>query len=255
VTEDDGGHGRERGEEEWETGGETRYAAAAPIDLWSTPGEFGENAAMEPHRSVHELFGAPPPATTGRERLLSAAIDLFSARGFHAVGLDQVIARAGVTKTTFYKHFESKDELMLEAVRMRDAWEMEAWGRAAQTLGGNDPARQLLAFFDVLELWFNSEDFRGCIFINTAAEFPDANDPIHQAAAKHKRANRDGWRDLARAAGATDPESFADLYTALFEGTLVLRHVHGRDDAVAVIRPAVHALLTDHGVPVPDPKT
>jgi len=133
VTEDDGGHGRERGEEEWETGGETRYAAAAPIDLWSTPGEFRENAAMEPHRSVHELFGAPPPATTGRERLLSAAIDLFSARGFHAVGLDQVIARAGVTKTTFYKHFESKDELMLEAVRMRDAWEMEAWGRAARS--------------------------------------------------------------------------------------------------------------------------
>jgi len=199
-------------------------------------------------RTIEDLLGQPPAAKTGRERILSAAIQLFYERGFQAVGLDQVVAQAGVTKTTFYKHFESKDALMLAAVELRDRWEMEAWGRAARELGGDDPARQLLAFFDVLEVWFNDAQFRGCIFINTAAEFPDRNDPIHRAAASHKRDNRDAWRDLAVAAGATEPEKFADCYTALFEGTLILRQVHDRDDAARVVRPAVEALMATHNI-------
>ena len=83
--------------------------------------------------------------------------------------LDQVIEAAGVSKTTFYKHFESKDELMLAAVRLYDEWEMGAWGRAVAELAGDDPAAQLLGFFDVAERWFNDPSFGGCLFINTAA--------------------------------------------------------------------------------------
>jgi AcrR family transcriptional regulator len=198
--------------------------------------------------SIHELFGAPPPAKTGRERLLAVAVRLFYSRGIHAVGVDQVVKEAGVTKTTFYKHFESKDDLVLAAVQLKDQWECVAWDRAVQQLGGDDPVSKLRAFFDVMEIWFTSEEFRGCVFINTASEFPDANDPIHRAAARHKRANRDVCRDLAAEAGATDPEGFADQFTALMEGTMVLRQVHDRDDAVAVVRPAVEALLRAHGV-------
>ena len=176
------------------------------------------------------------------------AVELFYERGFHAVGVDQVIEAAGVSKTTFYKHFESKDELVLASVELRDRWETAAWGSAVRERAGEDPAAQLLAFFDVLELWFNDPGFFGCIFVNTAAEFPQRNDPVHRAAAKHKRENRDAWRDLAAAAGARDPEAFADQYTALFEGTLVLRHVHDRDDAARVIRPAVVSLMRAHGI-------
>lgn len=201
-----------------------------------------------PKKSIHELFGAPPPRKTGRERLLSAAIELFYTRGFQAVGLDQVLDAAGVSKTTFYKHFESREELMLEAVRMRDRWETEAWSRAVRELAGDHPAGQLLAFFDVMERWFTDPTFRGCIFINTAAEFPDRNDPIHLAAARHKRENRNQFRDLAAQAGAGDPEAFADQFTALVEGTLVLRQVHDRDDAARVVRPAAEALLRAHGI-------
>ena len=199
-------------------------------------------------RSIHELLGTPPPAKTGRERLLWVAVELFYTRGFQAVGLDAVIAEAGVTKTTFYKHFASKDELMLEAVKLRDAWETKAWERAIVELAGADPVAQLLAPFDVMDRWFTDPAFRGCMFINTAAEFPNRNDPIHQAAADHKRASRDHWRELARAAGAADPDAFADQYTALVEGTLILRQVHGRDDAATVIRPAVEALMASHGI-------
>ncbi len=196
-------------------------------------------------KTVAELFGLPEPAKTGRQRIVAAAIELFYAHGFQAVGIDQVLAKAGVTKTTFYKHFESKDELMVEAIRCRDEWEMRAWQRAVEELAGEDPRAQLLAFFDVLDIWFNDPDFQGCIFINTAAEFPNPHDPVHEAAAAHKRRNRDLFRDLAARAGVRDPETFADRFTALLEGTLVLRQVHGRDDAARVIRPAVEQLLAE----------
>ncbi|MGP1347622.1 MAG: TetR/AcrR family transcriptional regulator [Phycisphaerales bacterium] len=194
-------------------------------------------------RPVHELFGQPPPASTGRERLIAAGVDLFARFGFHAVGLDRVIEQAGVTKTTFYKHFESKDELILACIEWRHAWETAAWERAVEKVAGDDPRAQLIGFFDVMDLWFNDPDFRGCVFLNTAAEFADRRDPIHQAAAAHKKANRDIFRDLAARAGASDPEGFADAYTILLEGTLILRHVHGRNDAARVTKPAVVDLI------------
>jgi AcrR family transcriptional regulator len=194
---------------------------------------------------VAELFGVPDPPKTGRARLVHAAIELFYRHGFQAVGIQQVIAAAGVTKTTFYKHFESKDDLLVAAVRQRDEWEMQAWTTAVRKLAGDDPKQQLLAYFDVLDIWFNSPDFLGCQFINAAAEFPNPHDPVHAAAAEHKRKSRDYFRDLAVAAKSSDAESFADHYTALVEGTLVLRQVHGRDDAARAIRPAVESLVRE----------
>jgi len=197
-----------------------------------------------PTKSVSELFGLPEPPRTGRERLLVAAIELFYRNGFGAVGVDQVIDTAGVTKTTFYKHFESKDDLMVAAVVRRDEWESQAWDRAVRRLAGDNPVRQLLAMLDVMDLWFNDPDFRGCIFMNTAIEFPNPNDPVHQAAAAYKRRTRDRFRDLAQAAGAdaAGAETFADCFAALVEGALVMRQTHGRNDAARVVRPAAEQL-------------
>jgi AcrR family transcriptional regulator len=196
-------------------------------------------------KSASELFGLPEPPKTGRERLVAAAVDLFYRNGFGAVGVDQVIAAAGVTKTTFYKHFEGKDDLMVAAVLRRDEWESLAWDRAVRKLAGDDPVAQLLAMIDVMDLWFNDPDFLGCMFLNAAAEFPNPYDPVHQAAAEFKRRTRDQRRDLARAAGAdaTAAEAFADCYTVLIEGALVLRQTHGRNDAARVVRPAVELLI------------
>jgi AcrR family transcriptional regulator len=200
-------------------------------------------------KTAVELLGVPRTPKNARDRLIDAAINLFYQHGFNAVGLDQILDVVGVTKTTFYKYFESKDELMVEAVRYRDEWEGQAWRRAVRTVAGDDPRQQLLALFDVLDMWFNTEDFKGCIFINTAAEFPNPHDPVHQAAAAYKKRSRDGWRDAAKAANATDPEGFADLYTILVEGTLVMRQVHGRNDAAAVAKRAAARLIEDH---IPD---
>ena len=197
------------------------------------------------YKPVTELFGFPEPPKAGRGRLVHAAVQLVYVHGFQAVGIDQIIAAAGVTKSTFYKHFQSRDELLIEAVRLRDQWETRAYKRAIEELAGDDPRLQLLAFFDVLDIWFNDPDFFGCQFINAAAEFPNPHDPIHEAAASHKRTARNEFRDLAAAAGVADPESFADQYTALVEGTLILRQVHGRNDAAKMIKPAVEKLLND----------
>ena len=197
-------------------------------------------------KSAAELFGVRSKPKNARDRLIDKAIDLFYLNGFQAVGLDRVITETGVTKTTFYRHFESKEDLVIAALRRRDAWENGAWKRAIQRRAGDDPAAQLLAMFDVLDEWFNHPDFGGCMFINAAAEFPDPRDPVHQVAAEHKRRSRDVVRDQAKSAGAPDPEQFADLYTAILEGTLILRQVHGRHDAAKLMRGTIEQLIAAH---------
>jgi AcrR family transcriptional regulator len=204
--------------------------------------------AVAAPKTAAELLGVPPPPKTGRDRLVDTAINLFYAHGYNAVGLDRILAEVGVTKTTFYKHFASKDDLMVEAVRRRHVWEQQAWERAVRKIAGDDPRGQLLALFDVMHTWFNDPDFKGCLFINTAAEFPNPHDPIHKAAAAHKRAARNGARDKALAAGAAPEkaERFADLFTLLVEGTLVMRQIHGRDDAAVIARGVAERLLDEY---------
>jgi len=137
---------------------------------------------------------------------------------------------------------------MMAAVQRRDEWESQAWARAVQKLAGDDPARQLLAMLDVIDLWFNDPDFHGCMFTNAAAEFPNPYDPVHQVAALNKKKTRDYRRDLAVAAGADQAaaETFADCYTAMIEGALVLRQMHGRNDAARVVRPAIEQLISTY---------
>lgn len=96
-----------------------------------------------------------------------------------------------------------------------------------------------------MDRWFNDPDFHGCMYLNTAVEFPNPHDPVHQAAAAHQCRMRDHWRDVARAGGAVSAaaETVADCFTALVQGALVMRQTLARDDAARVVRPAVEQLL------------
>lgn len=201
-------------------------------------------------KTAAELFGVFEVPRRGRARLVATAVELFYRHGFNAIGLDRIIEEAGVTKTTFYKHFQSKTDLMVAAVELRDVWEVGAWQRAAARLAGGDPRAQLVALFDVLDVWFNDTAFGGCMFLNVASEFPNPHDPVHRAAAKHKRANWAWVRDLAARAGAADPDAFADVYMMTFEGALVLRQVYDRDDAAKRARPLVERLIAER-IPAP----
>jgi AcrR family transcriptional regulator len=201
---------------------------------------------MPTRRRAKDLLGNRAVPKNARDRLINTAIDLFYDHGFHVVGLDRILAETGVTKTTFYKHFDSKDDLIVAAIQRRDEWETNALNRAIKKLAGNDPVKQFLALFDVLDLWFNHPEFKGCIFITAAVEFPDPRDPAHQAAAAYKKKSRDYFRDLAKKAGAADAETFADLFATVFEGAIILRHVHHRNDAARMAKPLAEMLIAQH---------
>lgn len=204
-------------------------------------------------KTAADLLGVPAPAKNARDRLMTKAIDLFYEHGFNAVGLDRILDEVGVTKTTFYKHFESKDDLIVAALNLRDEWEGQALMRAVEKVAGNDPRAKLLGFLDVFDVWFNDPTFRGCIFLNAAAEFPNPHDPVHKAAAVHKHKSREIYRDLCIAAGGNDAEAFADRFAMLVEGALIMRHVYHRNDAAATARVMAEQLMSEF-IPLKKPR-
>jgi AcrR family transcriptional regulator len=197
-------------------------------------------------RSAKDLLGIRAVPKNARDRLINTAIDLFYDHGFHVIGLDRILAETGVTKTTFYKYFDSKEDLIVAAIERRDVWETTARNRAVLKRAGRDPAKQLIALIDVLDDWFNHPEFKGCIFITAAVEFPDPSDPAHQAAAAYKMRGRGETLELAKRAGAKDPEAFTDMYSTIVEGAVILRHIHQRNDAARIARPLVEHLIQSH---------
>lgn len=194
-------------------------------------------------KRAYELFGDRQEPTTTREKLLETAIDRFYVHGFHAVGLHQILTEVGVTKTTFYNHFESKDELILEALARREQWETSAFAARATELAGEDPRELLLAFFDVLDEWFNHPDYFGCLFLNACVEFPSPHDPIHKAGMQHYLESKQGFSEIAKAAGAQDADLLAEQLIVLIQGTLTHRQVTGDNAAAAKARGVAEALI------------
>jgi AcrR family transcriptional regulator len=192
-----------------------------------------------------DLFGGGATPRGTREKLLFAAMDLFYAHGFHAVGVDRIIATVGVTKTTFYKHFESRDDLILAAVELRNEWESATFARNLQQKAGHDPRAMLLAMFDVLDDWFNHTSYAGCIFMSACAEFPSRTHPVHRAAANHFFASESEIRSIARAAGVKDPDALAREWVLLMQGAVALRTTVGDDSAARRARALAAASLAE----------
>ena len=180
--------------------------------------------------------------STRRDQLIDTALELFYRDGFHATGIDKILARAGVAKMTMYKHFKSKDELILAALRRRDErfrnWFMRDVERRAQ-----GPRERLLAVFDTIEAWTDSAGFSGCMFINACAEYGDSDNPIHAASAEHKRLVLAYLRQLAVAAGAPDPDELTAELGLLIEGAIVMAHVCGQRGATTTARGAAQKLI------------
>jgi AcrR family transcriptional regulator len=156
--------------------------------------------------------------TSARDRILETAFRLFYARGIRAVGVDLIIAESGVAKATFYKHFPAKDELVLAYLDKVDrVWSGQL--RNAAEAAGTDPADQLVGLFDALSAACLREGYRGCGFINAAAEAMPGT-PVHERTVAHKQAVRTWLHDLAVQAGAADPDALARSLTLLLDGGL-----------------------------------
>lgn len=181
-------------------------------------------------------------------RLLDAAERLFYGRGVQAVGIDAVVAEAGVATKTLYAHFGSKDGLVEAYLRRRDQRWLD-WLRGAVVAAEPGPAR-VLAVFDALHGWFNDPGFNGCAFINVAGEL--ATSPAARAIARsHKRALRALLGDVAAQAGVTEPGVLAERLMLLVEGAIVTAHIEGDADAALRARSAAAALLELHGLTTP----
>ena len=163
-----------------------------------------------------------------RERLVEAAVRRFYRDGFRNVGIDQVYSEVGISKTAFYKHFESKEDLMLAALESQNVWLQNTFRRMVEERGGPTPLGQLRALFDVVEQCIECDDFHGCIFVNVTMEFPLAHDPAHVAAARHKQAIEDFACEIAARGGARDARLLAQELCLIIESVGALAAVEGR---------------------------
>jgi AcrR family transcriptional regulator len=186
----------------------------------------------------------PSRTSDARERILATAYDLFSRRGIRAVGVDEIIDTAGVAKATLYRHFPSKDDLVLAFLQRReDVWthgwvEREARGRA------DDPEDQLLAIFDIFEEWFHSDDFEASVFINVLFEMGPSH-PTGQASVHYLENLRSVVTAMAQEAGLRDPEPFVRSWHILMQGSIVAA-AEGDLDAAKRAQAMGRLLLDQH---------
>jgi AcrR family transcriptional regulator len=159
--------------------------------------------------------------TVARERILDAAYDLFSRRGIRAVGIDSIIERSGVARMTLYRHFGSKDALVLAFLERREQRWTRDWLQREVEERTADPAERLLAIFDVFDAWFQQPEFEGCSFINVLLEIADPASDLHRASTDHLARIRDFVEGLAADAGVADPEALARQWHILMKGSIV----------------------------------
>jgi AcrR family transcriptional regulator len=165
----------------------------------------------------------PQPAETGvspRERILNASYELFSQRGIRGVGINEVIERAGVATATLYRHFASKDELVLAFLEMREQRWTHGLIEAEAQRRGSDPEERLLAIFDVFDEWFRRDDFEACSFVNVLLEMGSRH-PAGDASVEYLDHIRSMLQRFAEEAGLRDSESFARSCHILMKGSIV----------------------------------
>jgi AcrR family transcriptional regulator len=188
-------------------------------------------------------------ASTGRERILEAAYELFGRSGVRAVGIDAIISQADVAKMTLYRNFASKSELAMACMQLReDRWTI-GWLQAEVLARAETPGGRLLAIFEVFSEWFAREGFEGCPFLTALLEFEDRDDPVRAACLRHLANIRAFVAGLAEEAGIEDPVRFAAQWHILMTGSIVAAH-EGRREAAREAQELAELLLERHGVAV-----
>ena len=164
-----------------------------------------------------------------RDRILATACDLFYREGIRAVGIDRIIAEAGVAKASLYANFSSKDDLIVAYLAcLRDVWQAEV---DAELAGIDDPVAGIRRLFELVGDDFGDSTFRGCPFGNAAAEFPDPSHPSRSVTDEYRSWLRERLAGLAGAAGLEDPAAVATALVLVYDGACVSAKL---DDAASV---------------------
>lgn len=177
-----------------------------------------------------------------KQHLVETALKLFTAEGYHGVGIDRILAVAGVAKMTLYNNFASKDDLIAAALEHHHHQFLDWFDDRLNELTRRDNQRALAAF-DILAEWFDAPDFHGCPMVKVSAEYRDPDHPFRQAALAFKRALFERLRDDAAAAGAKKPAVLAGELLMLFEGAIVIAQITGDVSAAPRARQAADRLI------------
>lgn len=180
-----------------------------------------------------------------REHLIDTAIVLFGEHGYHATGIDTILARAGVSKKTLYHHFRSKDELILAALKKYDGLFRNDFMRQVEERA-ETPRDRLLAVYDVAAAWFEDSAFYGCMYINAMGEYSEPDTPLRQVCKEFKALMRRFIEDLCIQLGALDPAALAEELALLLEGAIVTAQVsQTRRRAAEVAKLAAATLIAE----------
>ena len=180
-----------------------------------------------------------PEAGSARRRLLDTATRLFYENGIHAIGIDRIIAEAGVAKATFYNHFPSKDDLVVAYLE-----EIDRLGRAAVAALPKQPPRKMIsAIMERISEAVVAGGWRGCPFLNAAGEYPDPASPVRQAINARRVWYHDSLRNLLAEDGDPTPSITASLLVALSDGLLESAYLDDAESVPALVRKAVTRLL------------
>ena len=183
-----------------------------------------------------------PQQVPARERLLATAAGLFYREGITGVGVDRLVAEAGVTRATMYRHFDGKEGLVVAYLDAEDATIRGYFAQAAQQLAPDSPPVALLeAVIEGVAEDARRYHTRGCPFINAAAEYPDARSPVREVVARHRDWFRSTLAEVVAAAGVAEPDRVAASLVLLRDAALVGVYLDGADTADAFRRAARHA--------------
>ncbi len=162
-----------------------------------------------------------------REKLIRAGLDLFHRHGIHVVGLDRVLRKAGVTKTTFYNYFESKENFACAVIDRFGEELHERIHHRIEGSHGDDVKKHLLDVFDAWDELFDGKSFQGCLLVGAGVASGDVHDPARKAAIRNKRSLLSVYEEIARKAGILKPAQFAIRFGVLVDGVLIARHLYG----------------------------
>ena len=177
-----------------------------------------------------------------RQRILDTASTLFYERGVRAVGVDLVVADSGVAKTSLYRHFRTKDDLIVAFLEREDVEFWAQWDEVAARHAG-DPAGEIEAHMRWIGKRLARANYRGCPQINVAAEFAEADHPAREVARRHMQAMRKRLAELARGLGAARPNDLAAQLGVLVNGAFVSASMLTPEEATRVLLASARALL------------
>jgi AcrR family transcriptional regulator len=179
-----------------------------------------------------------------RDRILETAQRLFYRDGFRAVGIDTIIAEAGVAKMSLYRHFPSKDDLIVAYLQEADRRYWDWLDGAVADI--EDPGDRLLGMFEAIEKLATNPECLGCAFQGTAAEYPARDHPGHRVALAHKESVRQRFTTLAREAGLADPEGLADQLLLLMDGAWVAARMYGPHNPARGLAATARTVIDAH---------